>query len=86
VLVDNIEEMAPIIYTPTVGRVCQEFGQLFRRPRGMYFSSMDRGHFAAMVGGAPAMESMSASGILTEKGALGAMNACLMVVGLAPGS
>jgi len=34
VLVDNIEELAPIIYTPTVGRACLEFGQHFRRPRG----------------------------------------------------
>ena len=37
VLVDHIEEMAPIIYTPTVGQACKEFGMRFRRPRGMYF-------------------------------------------------
>ncbi|GAB5035354.1 nad-dependent malic enzyme [Nannochloropsis oceanica] len=49
VLVDNIEELAPIIYTPTVGRACLEFAQHFRRPRGMYFSTMDRGHFASMM-------------------------------------
>ncbi|EWM23085.1 malic enzyme, partial [Nannochloropsis gaditana] len=49
VIVDNIEELAPIIYTPTVGRACVEFGQHFRRPRGMYFSTMDRGHFASMM-------------------------------------
>ena len=36
-LVDYIEEMAPIIYTPTVGQACKEFGMRFRRPRGMYF-------------------------------------------------
>ncbi len=49
ILVDHIEEMAPIIYTPTVGQACKEFGTRFRKPRGMYFSSEDRGHMAAMV-------------------------------------
>ena len=41
--------MAPILYTPTVGLACKEFGKILRRPRGMYFSSMDRGHFTAMM-------------------------------------
>ena len=49
VLVENIETLAPLVYTPTVGRVCQEFGDRFRRPRGMYFSTADRGHFDAMM-------------------------------------
>lgn len=49
VLVDHIEEVAPIVYTPTVGQACQEFGSRFRRPRGMYFSEEDRGQMAAMV-------------------------------------
>ena len=39
----HIEEMAPIIYTPTVGDACINAQYLFRRPRGMYFSSRDRG-------------------------------------------
>jgi malic enzyme len=33
ILVDHIEEMAPIIYTPTVGQACKEFAQRFRRNR-----------------------------------------------------
>lgn len=49
ILVDHMEEMAPLIYTPTVGQACQEYASRFRRPRGMYFSEEDRGHMAAMV-------------------------------------
>jgi malic enzyme len=46
---ENITEMAPILYTPTVGLACKEFGKIMRRPRGMYFSSQDRGHFTSMM-------------------------------------
>lgn len=49
VLVDYIEELAPIVYTPTVGEVCQRFGVQFNRTRGMYFSTQDRGLFQTMV-------------------------------------
>jgi malate dehydrogenase (oxaloacetate-decarboxylating)(NADP+) len=49
ILVDYMEEMAPLIYTPTVGQACKEFGIRFRRPRGMYFTEEDRGHMASMV-------------------------------------
>ena len=48
-LVDNIESMAPLVYTPTVGQVCLQFGNQFLRPRGMYFSKHDRGYMSSMV-------------------------------------
>jgi len=48
-LIDNMEEFAPIVYTPTVGMVCQRFGSYFRRARGMYFSAEDRGLMGTMV-------------------------------------
>eukprot|EP00698_Gefionella_okellyi_P004425 TRINITY_DN14083_c0_g1_i1.p1 TRINITY_DN14083_c0_g1~~TRINITY_DN14083_c0_g1_i1.p1 ORF type:complete len:595 (+),score=123.39 TRINITY_DN14083_c0_g1_i1:152-1936(+) len=49
ILTDNIEELAPIIYTPTVGLACKNLGLLFRRARGMYFAEQDKGEMRAMV-------------------------------------
>lgn len=37
------QEMAPIVYTPTVGWVAINYHKLYRRPRGMYFSIEDKG-------------------------------------------
>ncbi|KAL1922278.1 uncharacterized protein VTP21DRAFT_9817 [Calcarisporiella thermophila] len=48
-VMDNIEELAGIIYTPTVGLVCQKFHSVYRRARGMYFSTQDRGAMSSMV-------------------------------------
>jgi len=56
ILLDNFKQMVPIIYTPTVGWTCQHSAELFRRPRGMYFSAQDQGEMAAMCANWPAQE------------------------------
>ncbi|KAK1430331.1 hypothetical protein QVD17_12992 [Tagetes erecta] len=55
-LIDNIKHFAPIIYTPTVGLVCQNYSGLFRRPRGMYFSAKDKGEMMSMIYNWPAKQ------------------------------
>jgi malate dehydrogenase (oxaloacetate-decarboxylating) len=37
-LLDHIEEMLPIVYTPAVAEACQEFSHIYRRPRGLIIS------------------------------------------------
>ncbi|MCZ6560109.1 MAG: oxaloacetate-decarboxylating malate dehydrogenase [Gammaproteobacteria bacterium] len=43
VLMNNIEEMMPIIYTPTIGKACQVFRHIYRTSRGFYVTLQDRG-------------------------------------------
>ena len=42
VLVRNVEEMMPLVYTPTVGEGCQRFSEIWRKPRGLFLSYPNR--------------------------------------------
>jgi malate dehydrogenase (oxaloacetate-decarboxylating)(NADP+) len=49
VVVDHLDEIMPIIYTPTVGQACVQYGHIYRRPRGMFISAEDRGCMADVL-------------------------------------
>jgi malate dehydrogenase (oxaloacetate-decarboxylating)(NADP+) len=49
VLMDHIVEMMPIVYTPVVGKACQEYGHIYRRARGTFISKRDRGRIKALL-------------------------------------
>jgi malate dehydrogenase (oxaloacetate-decarboxylating)(NADP+) len=49
VIMNHIEEMMPIIYTPTVGKACQEFQHIYRKPRGFYVSLQDKGRIREIM-------------------------------------
>src|ERR1700733_2886574 len=49
VVCDNIDEIQPLIYTPTVGLACQRFGLIFQRPRGMFIGANDRGRIGELL-------------------------------------
>src|SRR6266540_2607380 len=51
-LIDHIEEFLPIVYTPTVGRACQEFSHIFRRARGLWITPDHRGRIYDALGNA----------------------------------
>ena len=42
-LIDNIEELMPVVYTPTVGQACRQFSHIHRNSRGLFISANDRG-------------------------------------------
>ena len=52
-LQEHISEMVPIIYTPTVGEGCRQYSHVFRRPRGLYISYLQRDEIPAILDNAP---------------------------------
>jgi malate dehydrogenase (oxaloacetate-decarboxylating) len=52
-VLDHIEEMTPIVYTPTVGLACQEFSHIYRRPRGMFISYPQRESIVSLLRNRP---------------------------------
>ncbi len=52
-ILEHLAEMLPIVYTPTVGKACQQFSHLYRHSRGLYVSARDIAHVDAILANAP---------------------------------
>jgi malate dehydrogenase (oxaloacetate-decarboxylating) len=49
-LVRNVEQMLPLVYTPTVGEGCQRFSEIWRKPRGVFLSYPNRNRIVQILG------------------------------------
>lgn len=52
-LLDHIEEMLPVVYTPVVAEACEEFSHIYRRPRGLILSYPLRDHIGSLLQNRP---------------------------------
>lgn len=52
-LLGHIDEMLPIVYTPTVGLACEQFSHIYRRPRGLFISYPSRGNIRKILANRP---------------------------------
>src|SRR6516165_31610 len=52
-LQEHVAEMAPIVYTPTVGQACQQYSHIYRRPRGLYIAYPDQADIPSILLHAP---------------------------------
>jgi malate dehydrogenase (oxaloacetate-decarboxylating) len=52
-LLEHIEQMTPIIYTPTVALACQQFSHIYRRPRGMFIGYPQRDSIVELLRNRP---------------------------------
>lgn len=55
-LIEHIDDYMPIVYTPTVGEVCQNFSNIYRFPRGLFVSIEDKGRVAELIANCPQEE------------------------------
>jgi len=55
-VIDNIAEIMPLIYTPTVGEACKEFAHIFRQTQGFYITPEDRGDVRKLLNNWPRQE------------------------------
>lgn len=52
-LIEHIDDFMPVVYTPTVGEVCQKFSHLYRYPRGAFISINDKGRVGEIIDNVP---------------------------------